>query len=111
MTFHAECRSGTTYVGAALLLAVLAALLMHSNGIYAAETATHPDESTSVALTAGSLEQFLDHFLPDQLSKHNIAGAVVVAVYDGATVVSRGYGYANVADKLPMSSSTLVRPG
>ena len=62
-------------------------------------------------MTAGGLTQFLDRFVPDQLSRHNIAGAVIVAVHDDATVVSRGYGYANVADKLPMSSSTLVRPG
>lgn len=67
-------------------------------------------QAASETLTAESLTQFLDRFVPDQLSKRSIAGAVVVAVHDGATV-SRGYGYANVADRLPMSSSTLMRAG
>jgi Beta-lactamase class C and other penicillin binding proteins len=67
-------------------------------------------QAASETLTAESLTQFLDRFIPDQLSKRSIAGAVVVAVHDGATV-SRSYGYADVADKLPMSSSTLMRVG
>jgi CubicO group peptidase (beta-lactamase class C family) len=111
MTSHAEYRLRVTHIGAALLLVVLAPLLMHPSGIYAAETATPLEESGSAAFTAVGLTQFLDRFVPDQLSRHNIAGAVIVAVHDDSTVVCRGYGYANVADKLPMSSSTLVRPG
>jgi CubicO group peptidase (beta-lactamase class C family) len=87
-------------IGAAWLLVVFAALLTRSSDTHASEP-----------VTAGSLTQFLDRFLPEQLAKRNIAGAVVVAVLDGETVVSRGYGYANVADKVPMSSTTLVRAG
>jgi CubicO group peptidase (beta-lactamase class C family) len=63
-------------------------------------------------LTADDLEGFLNQVVPEQLSRRKIAGAVVVAVADGAVLFSRGYGFADVENKIPMTAdSTLVRPG
>jgi CubicO group peptidase (beta-lactamase class C family) len=70
------------------------------------------DVRPAQALTAEDLEVFLNRVVPEQLSKRQIAGAVVVVVADGAVLLSRGYGFADIANKIPMSpDSTLVRPG
>jgi CubicO group peptidase (beta-lactamase class C family) len=64
------------------------------------------------ALTAEDLGAFLDGFVPQQLHRENIAGAVVLVVKDGKVLYSKGYGYADVEKKTPvMPGGTLFRPG
>ncbi len=63
-------------------------------------------------LTAEDLGAFLDGFVPLQLHRENIAGAVVLVVKDGKVLYEQGYGYADVGKKTPVSpSGTLFRPG
>lgn len=63
-------------------------------------------------LTAADAEAFLDGIMPQQLERENIAGATVAIVKDGKLLFSRGYGYADVANKKPVSpEETLFRPG
>jgi len=63
-------------------------------------------------LTASDVEAFLDGLVPMQLRREDIAGAVVVVVKDGNILVSKGYGYADVKTRTPVSpSATLFRPG
>jgi len=74
-----------------------------------------PDTSaaeTPHEMTAADVEAFLDGFMPMQLERENIAGAVVLVVKDGKVLFSRGYGYGDVEKKTPVSpGSTLFRPG
>ena len=64
------------------------------------------------ALTAEDLETFLDGFMPLQIGRADIAGAVVSVVKDGHILFEKGYGYADVAAKRPVApESTLFRPG
>lgn len=44
------------------------------------------------------LEIFLDSFMPAQLKEKHIPGAAVAVVKDGRLVLSKGYGYANIAE-------------
>ena len=63
-------------------------------------------------MTAADIEAFLDGFMPMQLKRENIAGAVVCVVKDGKVLFAKGYGYANAEKKTPVSvESTLFRPG
>lgn len=63
-------------------------------------------------MTAADVEAFLDGFMPMQLERENIAGAVVLVVKDGKVLFARGYGYSDVEKKKPVSvDSTLFRPG
>ncbi|HET9181494.1 MAG TPA: serine hydrolase domain-containing protein [Candidatus Angelobacter sp.] len=63
-------------------------------------------------MTAADVEAFLDGFVPMQLQRENIAGAVVLVVKDGKVLFARGYGYSDVAKKTPVSvDATLFRPG
>jgi CubicO group peptidase (beta-lactamase class C family) len=66
----------------------------------------------SKALTAADAGAWLDGLFPYALRKNNLAAAVVVVVKDGQILVSRGYGYADVAMKKPVDpATTLFRPG
>jgi CubicO group peptidase (beta-lactamase class C family) len=63
-------------------------------------------------MTAADVDAFLDGFVPMQLERENIAGAVVLVVKDGRVLFAKGYGYADVEKKTPVSvDATLFRPG
>jgi CubicO group peptidase (beta-lactamase class C family) len=63
-------------------------------------------------MTAADVAAFLDGFLPMQLERENIAGAVVCVVKDGKVLFAKGYGYSDVEKKAPVSvDNTLFRPG
>ena len=63
-------------------------------------------------MTPVDIEAFLDGFMPQQLGHNDIAGAVIVIVKDGNIIFQKGYGYADVAKKTPVSpDATLFRIG
>jgi len=63
-------------------------------------------------LTASDVEAFLDGIVPLQLEREDIAGATIAVVKDGNILFARGYGYADVEKKKPVSpEETLFRPG
>jgi CubicO group peptidase (beta-lactamase class C family) len=63
-------------------------------------------------MTANDVEAFLDGLVPLQLQQEDIAGAVVVIVKNGSVLFAKGYGYADVKAKKPVSpETTLFRPG
>ncbi|MBB6244551.1 serine hydrolase domain-containing protein [Rhodanobacter sp. MP1X3] len=63
-------------------------------------------------LTADDSGVWLDGLFPYGLAKNNLAAAVVVVVKDGQILVSRGYGYADIAaNKKVDPATTLFRPG
>ncbi|MDY6947458.1 MAG: serine hydrolase domain-containing protein [Pseudomonadota bacterium] len=108
-------------------MATLVTMLLLSQAVSAAgdvsapATAPAPVPSTASAdmptsearpLTREDLEAWLDGFLPYALATGDVAGAVVVVVKDGATVLQKGYGYADVAARKPVDpATTLFRPG
>jgi len=63
-------------------------------------------------LTASDVEAFLDGIVPLQLKQDDLAGATIAVVKDGKVLFARGYGYADVKQKRPVSAEqTLFRPG
>src|SRR5256886_4023608 len=71
-----------------------------------------PQPSPAPALTKQDFETFLDALIPSQLQTRNIAGAVVSFVKDGQVLFAKGYGYADVEAKKPVTADqTLFRPG
>lgn len=70
------------------------------------------ETSDARPLTGEDVEAWLDGFLPYSLAIGDVAGAVVVVVKDGATVLQKGYGYADVAARKPVDpATTLFRTG
>jgi CubicO group peptidase (beta-lactamase class C family) len=67
---------------------------------------------TTPQLTKEDLEAFLDGVIPLQLQKQDIAGAVVAVVKDGQVLFAKGYGFADMKNRKPVSvDETLFRPG
>lgn len=63
-------------------------------------------------LTAQDLEPFLDGLMPAQLERENISGAVISVVKDGKLLFAKGYGYADIEKRKPVTAdATLFRPG
>jgi len=63
-------------------------------------------------MTAADVESFLDGLVPLQLKQSDIAGATIAVVKDGKVLFAKGYGYADVQKKQPVSpQDTLFRPG
>ena len=78
----------------------------------AAARVSVPLPSQTSSLTSADVQAWLDGFLPYALQRANIAGAVVVVVKDGQVLLQKGYGYADVAKRTPVSpEATLFRPG
>jgi CubicO group peptidase (beta-lactamase class C family) len=64
------------------------------------------------SLTAADLTVFFDGLIPAELQRADIAGATVAVVKDGALLVAKGYGYADVETGKPVvADTTLFRPG
>ena len=63
---------------------------------------------TAPALTAADLTAWLDGFVPNALAAGKIAGAQVVVVKDGAVLVKKGYGVADVARRRPMDPDRIL---
>jgi len=77
-------------------------------------TASQPAEAPPITpqLSKEDLEAFFDGFMPIELQRDDIAGAVVVVVKDGKVLFAKGYGYSDVKDKKPVTiDATLFRPG
>jgi len=63
-------------------------------------------------MTAADVEAFLEGIIPQQLEREDIAGATIAIVKDGKLLFARGYGYADVKNKKPVSAEeTLFRIG
>ena len=78
-----------------------------------AQAQSQPASAQAAAeLTPADVGAFLDGVMPAQLERGDIAGAVVAVVKDGKVIFAKGYGYADVDTKKPVSpDDTLFRPG
>jgi CubicO group peptidase (beta-lactamase class C family) len=120
MTSIMSRRSGRTILGTwlmALLLCSTAGAQATSPLSAVSHSPTPPkagNAGPSVAheLTAEDLSSFFDGIITIELERDDIAGAVIAVVKDGNVLFEKGYGYADVTKKTPVSAKeTLFRPG
>lgn len=84
-----------------------------SSSLAGAEGA-RPASTTPAAADSrlAGLADFVDGVVAGQIASRQVAGAVVTVVADGRVVLTRGYGFANVARQVPVDGErTLFRPG
>lgn len=95
----------------ALVALFWASAATSATGVTAPQGAA-PAPAPATALTAQDLDSWLDGMMPYALNSSDIAGAVVVVVKDGQILTERGFGFSDVARRLPMDPrATLIRPG
>lgn len=98
-----------------VLAAVIAGASMTSAGVAPAiaQVATPKGSPSQIdpARLAG-LSSFVDGVLAQQIATREVTGAVVTVVHKGRVIFSRGYGFANLAKRIPVDPQrTLFRPG
>lgn len=99
-------RAGIALGGALTLLA-----LAGTSALAQKPSPSSPAPATR-QLTQADVEAWLDGYLPFALQRGDIAGAVVVVVKDGAILLEKGYGLADVDKRVPVDPRrTLFRPG
>jgi CubicO group peptidase (beta-lactamase class C family) len=86
----------------ALLLSLIAPAMAQQNG-----NASDEDGSTEPTQGQGptdpaELEAFLDDLLAQEMQENHIAGAAISVVKDGKLFFAKGYGYADLANKIPV---------
>jgi serine beta-lactamase-like protein LACTB, mitochondrial len=57
------------------------------------------------------LAQKADSLVQEEMKKQNIAGLALAIVVDKKIAVSRGYGFADLEDRVPVTTATLFRTG
>jgi CubicO group peptidase (beta-lactamase class C family) len=73
---------------------------------------TDPQQPAAAAMTTGDLDAFISGIMQTQLERGDIAGAVVTVVKDNQVVFAKGYGYADVKARTPVTvDNTLFRIG
>ena len=70
-----------------------------------------PPNQPGHALTQEDLEPWLDGVMNYALQRGDVAGATVVVVKDGQPLLEKGYGFADVAKKTPVTPDTMFRIG
>jgi len=58
-----------------------------------------------------SLDRLVDPLMYDVLEKRHIPGAAVAVMRDGALVLAKGYGYANLEHDVPVEPETIFQSG
>jgi CubicO group peptidase (beta-lactamase class C family) len=85
--------------------------LSSANDIANEPLTTVPAAANVHELTAVDVEAFLDGIVPLQLDREDMAGATVAVVKDGKLLFAKGYGYADMKHKQPVTAETLFRVG
>ncbi|QUL57667.1 beta-lactamase family protein [Paenibacillus tritici] len=92
---------------------MLAALLLLSGSLtaFAAEQGSGgAGGATPSGIPLTGLEAFVDDYVKEYIGKQTV-GASVVMVKDGQVILSKGYGYADVENQVPVSPDTVMEWG
>jgi len=103
------------------LLFVLAVAIFFMGGAIFSDTAAaqspvtntaRVDSNSATTFDAREVEAYLDGLLEVEMIEKHLPGVVVVVVQDGRVLLEKGYGYANLEQRLPVDpDETLFRIG
>ena len=67
-----------------------------------------PGEESIKPIDPAELESFIDDYLAEQMTAHQVAGIAVSVVQNGQVILAKGYGYADVENQIPVNPETTV---
>lgn len=73
-----------------------------------AEEAPFPTLSAGQPVTADEMQAFFDATMESQMADYHVAGATISVVKDGEVLFTRGYGYADVVQGVPVDHENTV---
>ncbi len=92
----------------ALLLTVATPALAGRNGSAADPEVVPTPAQVQGPTDAGEMEAFLDGLFAKDMAEHHIVGAAVAVVADGQLFFAKGYGYADLENKIPVDAEQTV---
>jgi CubicO group peptidase (beta-lactamase class C family) len=93
-----------------LLFSFIAPAMAKGNNIIA--TKRTPSALSQGPADRAELEAFLDNLLKKEMEENHIAGAAIAVVKDGKLFFTKGYGYADLENKIPVDpEQTIFRTG
>ncbi|WP_159067720.1 serine hydrolase domain-containing protein [Paenibacillus ihuae] len=98
-------RRGFTLVFSILLLLSFSITAFASEKVSGGAGGTTPS-----GIPLAGLEAFVDDYVKEYIGKHTV-GTSVVMVKDGRVVLSKGYGYADMEQQIPVSPDTVMEWG
>jgi CubicO group peptidase (beta-lactamase class C family) len=105
-------KSFTIIFLSALLFILASFAALHAGQEDKAAPPTSTPGQTLPTISPGELEAFVDGIMAVHMKNNHIAGATFAAVQNGQILLAKGYGYADVAKKIPVAAdTTLFRPG
>jgi CubicO group peptidase (beta-lactamase class C family) len=87
-----------------ICLLIVAGLLWHSLSCAEPKGSPAAQVINESGPSADGINDFLDQFMPAQLARSGIPGAVVVVVTDAKVLAAKGYGLADIASRRRMTS-------
>jgi CubicO group peptidase (beta-lactamase class C family) len=91
-----------------MILTLILSLPASARGTYT--TSIHALQNPQGLIEPGDLEIFMDEFFGQNMSELNIPGAAIVVVEDGDILLSKGYGFANLEQQIPVDpAQTIMR--
>ena len=72
---------------------------------------TAPATDPAPELTTQDVNTWLDGLVPAYVNSTQTPGAIVTVVKDGQVITTRGYGYADVEARVPVTENTLFQAG
>lgn len=98
----------TFMLSALLILSFAAPVAARAGGVAAAEGMPVSLNQTQGPTDPAEMEAFMDSLLKQEMDENHIAGAAVAVVKDGQLFFAKGYGYADLENKIPVDSEQTV---
>jgi len=101
------------------ILTLITLLSLMATPVMAQKNEVTPEQKTAIASSQSQgptdpveMEAFLDDLFAQQMEEYHIAGAAVSVVKDGKLFFTKGYGYADIENKIPVDpEQTIFRVG
>ena len=94
-----------------IILLILASAGSEVIAMAQANSPTTEQDHPIQELTPEHLETFLDEYLSEQMEPAHVPGLVITVVQGDQVLLAKGYGYADIESKLPMTPQTNIRAG
>jgi CubicO group peptidase (beta-lactamase class C family) len=96
----------------AVLLSIAAPVAAGAGGVATGEGMPVSLNQAEGPTDAAEMEAFMDELIQRQMEERHIAGAAIAVVKDGQLFFTKGYGYADVENKIPVDpEQTMFRIG
>ena len=92
----------------AILLSIVGPALAHENRVASGRNVPFAQSQPQGPTDPAELEAFLDDLLGNEMSENHLAGAAVSVVKDGKLFFAKGYGYADLENRIPVDPEQTV---